>query len=141
MKRNYVSSISLKTTVRSLFFTLAVVVFSLSANAQALYASNTNANPGAVVTYLGTEGDQMSFRLKFENESGEKFAVTIADSDGTILFDEIFTDKKFNKVFKTPAEIGKLTFTISDPKNKSLKKIEISTEKRMVEEVYVTKIG
>lgn len=141
MKRINVNSGSMKNTVRNFFFVLSIVVASaVSANAQqAFYASN--ANPGvAAVTYLGSEGDQMSFRLKFDNESGEKFAVTIVDSDGTVLFDEIFNDKKFNKVFKTPAEIGKLTFSISNPKNKSQKKIEISTEKRLVEEVYVTKV-
>lgn len=140
MNRNFVNAASLKTTVKSLFFVLAVVVFSHSANAQALYASANN-NNGAAVTYLGTEQNQSSFRLKFDNESGEKFTVTITDNDGVVLYEEIFGEKNFNKVFKTPAEIGKLTFTISNPKNKNQKKIEISTEKRLVEEVYVTKIG
>lgn len=145
MKSNYVNPAFVKNLVRNLFFTLFLTVIAAAgASAQAVQASyNTPVTPAAsqpVVTYLGSGDEQMAFNMKYENTAGAKFLLTVVDSDGQVLFDQVFTDKKFNKTFKVPSEIGRLSFVIRDLKTKQLKKIEINTERRFVEEVSVTRV-
>jgi hypothetical protein len=146
MKSNYVSLPVVKTVVRNLFFTLFLaVVTAAGARAQVVQASySTPVAPAVsqpVVTYLGSGDEEMSFNLKYENAAGAKFLVTVIDSEGETLFDQVFTDKKFNKTFRVPAELGKLSFVIRDLRTRTQKKIEVSTERRFVEEVSVTKVN
>jgi hypothetical protein len=144
MKSNYVNASSVKTVLRNLFFALSVLIFSsASVHAQAVRASYTTAAPAPlepVVTYLGSGEEEMSFNMKYDNASGERCVVTILDSNGEILFDQVFADKKFNKTFKVPSELGNLTFVVRNIKTRAQKKIAISTERRFVEEVSVTKV-
>lgn len=128
---------SVKTILRNAFFVSALTVLSvISVHAQ---KTTDTTNAVASVSYLGSANDQMSFGMKYENETGEKYAITIIDSEGITLYDGTFSEKKFNKTFKVPAEIGNLTFIISNAKNRSEKKFQVTTERRIVEEVYVTK--
>jgi hypothetical protein len=135
MKKNLVT---VKTIVRNAFFVSFLTVLSvISVHAQTV-ADTTSPAP-ASVTYLGSANEQMAFNLKYDNAAGEKYAITILDSEGTTLFVGTFSEKNFSKTFKVPSEIGNITFIISNPKNKSDKKFAVTTERRMVEEVYVTK--
>ena len=127
-----------KTIVRNAFFVSFLVVLSV-VSVHAQKASDTTGTAPATVSYLGAANEQMSFNLKYENTKGERYAVTILDSEGNTLFDGSFSEKKFNKTFKVPAEIGNLTFIISDSKNRAEKKFAVTTERRVIEEVYVTK--
>jgi hypothetical protein len=137
MKNNYVNAISVKTIFRNVFFVSFFTVLTvMGANAQKVADT---VNSIASVTYLGSANEQMSFGLKYENETGEKYVITILDSEGVTLFDGSFSEKNFNKTFKVPVEIGNLTFIISNYKNRAEKKFSVTTERRLVEEVYVTK--
>jgi hypothetical protein len=127
-----------KTVVRNAFFVSFFSILSV-VNADAQKASDSTGVAPASVSYLGATNDQLSFNLKYENTKGEKYAVTIVDSEGNRLFDGSFSEKKFNKTFKVPAEIGNLTFIISDLKNRAEEKFAVTTERRVVDEVYVTK--
>ena len=145
MKSNYVPAF-LKTVVRNLSFALLLVVITVAGvTAQAVQASYavpvTPAVSQPVVTYLGSGDEQMSFNMKYENAAGAKFLLTVRDSEGEILFDQVFTDKKFNKTFKVPSEMGKLSFVLRDMKTKQQQTIEINTERRFVEEVSVTRVN
>lgn len=93
----------------------------------------------ASVSFLGYNYDQLSFLLKYETANGEKFNVAITDADGNSLFNEVFSEKKFSKIFKTPLETGSLIFIISNPRNRDEKKFQVSTERRLVEEFSITK--
>jgi len=146
MKRNPITTTVVKTVLCKLFFTFFLaVVCAAGVHAQVVQASySTPVTPAVsqpVVTYLGSGDEQMSFNLKFDNAGGTKFLVTVLDSEGEILFDQAFTDKKFNKTFRVPTEMGKLSFVVRDMKTKTQKKIEISTERHFVEEVSVTKVN
>ena len=144
MKSNYVNAGSVKTFLRNLSIALLVLVFSAAgAHAQVVPASYTTtlpAVPEPAVTYLGSGEDDMSFNMKYENAAGDKCLVMVLDSNGEILFDQVFTDKKFNKTFKVPSGLGKLTFMVRNMKTRAQKKIDISTERRFVEEVSVTRV-
>ena len=73
----------------------------------------------------------------YENEPAEKFYITILDAEGIILFEGIYNDKKFNKIFKLPSEIGAITFVIRGQKSRFEKKFKVTTEYRIAEEVFV----
>lgn len=146
MKSNYVNPGFVKTIVRNLFFALFLAVMTAAgASAQVVQTSySTPVTPAVsqpVVTYLGSDEEDMSFNLKYENADGAKFLVTVLDKDGETLFGQVFSDKKFNKTFKVPAELGKLSFVIRDLKTKTQKSVLVSTERRFVEEVSVTKVN
>ena len=142
MNRNYVNANSMKTVLRNAFFAVTVLVCSsMAARAQAVQAAYTTpAVIAPVVTYLGSGDDQMSFNMKYDNASGGKFFVIVKDSEGEVMFNQSFKDKTFNKTFKVPADMGKLSFVVRDVTSKTEKKIEISTERRFVEEVSVTRV-
>jgi hypothetical protein len=75
--------------------------------------------------------------MNYENESGEKFVVNIVDADGISLFEGVFSDKKFVKTFRVPREAGNISFTISSHKNKADKKFQVTTERKMIEEITI----
>ena len=136
----------MKTIVRNLFFALFLVVFTAAGvSAQVVQTSYSApvvpAVSQPVVTYLGSGDEEMSFNLKYENVSGSKFLVSVVDNEGEVLFDQVFTDKKFNKTFRVPVELGKLSFVIRDLKTKEQKRVNVSTGRRFVEEVSVTRVN
>jgi hypothetical protein len=75
-----------------------------------------------------------------DNPTGGKFSVIVIDEEGNQIFQEIYTDKKFDKRFKLPkAEKNKLTFVIRNFKTADVKQtFEINT--KYVEDVVVTKL-
>lgn len=136
--KSITSPTTLKTFFRTALFSSALFM-GTAAGAAAQQIADSSIKPTASVSYLGNHNDQLSFLLKYETYNGGKFNVSITDADGNTLFNEVFSDKKFSKIFKTPLETGSLTFIISNPKNKNEKKFQVNTERRMVEEFSITK--
>jgi hypothetical protein len=125
---------SVKSVIRNTFFVSVLTI----ASVLAVSAKTTPViKDPATVNYIGSVDDQLSFLMNYENESGEKFIVTILDSRGESLFEGVFSDKKFSRIFKVPVEAGNTTFVISDYKNKSEKKFQVTSVRRLVEEVVV----
>jgi len=135
MKHSYRHATSLKKIFSYACFAALLLIASVG-NASAQKITDSTA---ASVSYLGYADDQFSFRMKYENETAERFTVIITDSDGHILYDESFTAKKFNKVFKTRLETGSLTFVISNPTKKEEKKFKVNTQRHIAEEFSITK--
>jgi len=132
MNFNFV--ISTKNAFKNVFFVSAFTVMSV------LTASAKTApvlTPVATVSFIGSVDDQLSFLMNYENESGEKFVVNIVDADGLSLFEGVFSDKKFAKTFRVPREAGNISFTISSHKNKADKKFQVTTERKMIEEITI----
>lgn len=122
-------------SLKNLVMFIAVVAFSVStASAQKSIPSLQNS-----LTYAGTVDGHMNFLLNYDNELGEKFFVLIADVNGKVFFEEVYSDKKFNRIFSIPVEAGNITLTITSFKNKSDKKFQVTTERKLVEEVTVSK--
>ena len=125
---------SVKSVIRNTFFVSVLTI----ASVLAVRAKSTPVPKDlATVNYIGSANDQLSFLMNYENESGEKFIVTILDSRGESLFEGVFSDKKFSRIFKVPTEAGNTTFVISDFKNKNEKKFQVTSVRRIVEEVVV----
>lgn len=122
-------------SLKNLVMLIAVVLFSVSAaNAQKSVAPSQNS-----LTYAGTVDGHMNFLLNYDNELSEKFFVFIADANGKVFFEEVYADKKFNRIFSIPVEAGNITLTITSFKNKNEKRFQVTTERRLVEEVTISK--
>jgi hypothetical protein len=122
--------------VRNSFFTSALLIIS-AGNASAQATPDT-AKAAASVSYLGYQNDLSSFLLKYEPGNGLAFTVTVKDAEGQVLFNQHFTERKFSKIFKAPLEAGPITFIISNPADKTDKKFQASTERRIVEAFSIT---
>jgi hypothetical protein len=121
-------------SLKNLVLIIAVLMFTAAANAQ----KSSNA-PQSFLTYAGTVDGHMNFLLNYDNELAEKFFVIIADANGKVFFEEVYSEKKFNRIFSIPVEAGNITLTITSFKNKNERKFQVTTERRLVEEVTVSK--
>lgn len=94
----------------------------------------------ASVKHISTTTDKIVFQLSLDNETGEKFSVSIKDMAGMTLFQEIYSEKKFEKrfVFNKSENIGKLTFVLRSIKDNQTQVFEINAITRLVENVDVT---
>jgi hypothetical protein len=131
MKKQLMSTIS-KVTLGILLLT---GVSAISAKAAAV-------DPGdrAVVKYLGTAPDAILFRVSVDNPTGSKFSIIILDENGNEMFQEVYSDKNFEKRFRLPkSDEQKLTFVIRDYKEPDIKQA-FSINTHFVEDVDVTKL-
>jgi hypothetical protein len=132
MKKHLISAIS-KLTLGLLLFT------GLAVNNVHATGINPTQTTGEI-KFLGTSEDAILFKVTYDNPMGDRFSVIVLDEDGTQLFQEVYTDKKFEKRFKLPkTDKSKLTFIIRNFKNADLKQnFEIDTH--VIENVVVTKL-
>jgi hypothetical protein len=138
MKRDHLCATAFKKIVKNACFASFLLMASFT-GASAQKATDSTAAGVASVSYIGYNNDQLSFLMKYENETGGKYSVTITDGEGNILYNESFTAKKLSKVFKTHVETSSLTFVISNPKKKEEKKFQVNNQRHMVEEFSITK--
>ena len=132
MKCNLIASA--KKIFKTVFF---LSFFIVSTNLDVSAKKVSSVPPSASVTFIGSENSELSFSMIYENEAAEKFYITILDAEGITLFEGIYNDKKFNKTFKLPSEIGAITFVIRGSKSRFEKKFKVTTEFRIAEEVFV----
>ena len=94
----------------------------------------------ASVKHISTTDQKIVFQLSLENENGERFAVSIRDVQGNTIFQDVYSDKKFDKKFvlDKSENIGKLTFIVRSLKDGQTQVFEINTTTRIVENVDVT---
>ena len=133
MKKQIKSAIS-KLTLASVFF---VTLGSTHAQATGLVPVVKNTE----IKYVGVTSESILFNVSVDNPNGTKFSVIVLDDEGNQLFQEVYTDKKFDKRFKLPKDDkNKVTFIIRNFKDADEKQVfEVNT--RIVEDVVVTKIG
>ena len=92
----------------------------------------------AYVNFIRVTNGQLFFAVKFMNPNGRRFDIVINDSDGENLYRGNFSGKDFGKVFRAPAELGRLYVTIRPYGQRTEHKFEISSEARLVQDIYVT---
>lgn len=128
------------TRARNRFFAFAVTAILLSASAS-LQAQSTENVKSAAIRHLGNTTETMSFQVKYDNEAGDKFAVVVRDQDNNVLFQEFYTDKKFDKKFSLPkVDNNKVIFQIKNVKDSTVQTFEVNTNTRLVEEVIVKRV-
>ena len=135
---------SFKTATRNAAgtFILASVLF-VNANAANLPepAAKDSTGKNAHVQCLGFKDNQCHIKVKYHNVSGNKFNVAVKDKDGYIIFQESFSDKKFDKLFKVnQEEEGTLTIIVRNLKDNTISTFDVNTTKRVYEELMITKV-
>ena len=109
----------------------------ISANA----ASNDPIEKNSTLTSLGVVSGEMMFNLKCENLNGDKVEVVLTDSQGTRLYRQIYTDKNLNKTFRVPVDVEKLVVRVTNLKDKTQQKFEVTTQRRTIEDVIVKSLN
>jgi hypothetical protein len=127
---------SLKTFVKGSFLAL-LLTFNVCAIAQPYGDPIVKA---ASIKHISTTNDKVIFQLSLENEAGERFSVSIRDNDGNTLFQDFYSDKKFDKkfVFEKSADMSKLTFIVRSLKDNTSQVFEVNTVPRVVENYDVS---
>ena len=94
----------------------------------------------ASIKHIATTNDKIVFQLSLDNETGDKFSVSIRDVDGSTIFYDVYQDKKFDKkfVFEKPEDISKLTFVVRSLKDNQTQVFEVNTATRLVENYDVS---
>jgi hypothetical protein len=127
---------SLKTFVKGSFLAL-LLAFNVCAVAQPYGDPIVKA---ASIKHISTTTDKVIFQLSLDNEAAERFSVSIRDNDGNTLFQDFYSDKKFDKkfVFDKTADLSKLTFVIRSLKDNVTQVFEVNTVPRVVENYDVS---
>ena len=127
---------SLKTFVKGSFLAL-LLTFNVCAIAQPYGDPIVKA---ASIKHISTTNDKVIFQLSLENEAGERFSVSIRDNDGNTLFQDFYSDKKFDKkyVFAKSDDLSKLTFIVRSLKDNTSQVFEVNTVPRVVENYDVS---
>lgn len=133
-----------KTILRSKFVMtvfLLIVVQAATAQTRAV-AVMEPLEAAATVKHIGNPPGSMVFQVQYDNQSGDKFSLIIKDNDGAVLFQDVYSGKKFDKKFQLPqAQADKLKFIIRGIGNNHLQTFEVNTNTRLVEEIVVKKVG
>ena len=127
---------SLKIFVKGSFLAL-MLTFNVCAVAQPFGDPIVKA---ASVKHISTTNDKIIFQVSLDNETGEKFGLSIRDVQGNTIFQDVYSDKKFDKKFvlDKSENIGKITFVVRSLKDNQTQVFEINTTTRIIENVDVT---
>lgn len=126
--------------MRRLICTAFIAAAGFAAHAQTIQVKQQMDSPAASVQYMGSRQDILSVAVRYDNEAGKRFVVTVRDQDGYQLFEGSFTEKKFNKIFQLPkAAISKLVFSIRNTGNDEVQSFEVNA--KTMEEAVVKRIG
>ena len=143
MKRTFLKTLS-KRFIAAAFLSSVII---MHANASEKIPGIANIKvvetlPIGEITYAGNEGNMLSFNLKFENITGEKFTITIKDENGDVLFAGVYNEKTFAKKFKfvNGASYGKLNFSIYTEGSSLEETFVVNTVQKTIDEVTVTKL-
>ena len=103
------------------------------------FTDGTGGNTPVIETVSNSEGDNL-VQVKWDNTTGDRFAVVVRNKGGDILFNETYSDQKFDKRFRLPKEDEALTLTLRTLKGKTISSVQINNTVRTVQELVIRKI-
>lgn len=98
---------------------------------------STANNEQATVNFLRLENGNLYFTVKYHHDKGPKFNISVTDASGENLYKGYFSGKDYARVFRAPADLGKLTVVIRNSSERTQHKFEITSQSRLVRETYV----
>ena len=119
---------------------MLMVVISTLTTAIANTPDSSIDDENASVSCLKMEEGQVYFKVKYDNADGGRFDILVNDGAGENLYRATFTGKNFDRVFKAPVDNGRLVIMIRDNNNKTTQTFELTTEARMVQQIYVKRM-
>jgi hypothetical protein len=101
-----------------------------------------NSAATAEVKYIPDAQGQGIFNVQYNNVAGNRFTICVMDADGNQLYQNIYTDKKFDKNFRLaePDSYGELIFIIRNLADNSIQRFEVVASSHLVEEVDVREV-
>jgi hypothetical protein len=102
----------------------------------------SNSAATAEVKYIPGAQGQGIFNVQYNNAAGSRFTVCVKDADGNQLYQNVYTDKKFDKNFRLaePDSYGKLIFVVHNLADNSVQRFEVVASSHLVEEVDVREV-
>lgn len=104
-----------------IYFYRIIIFFSFLLFTQQVFAQEFGKIDTAsrlVVTRLAKEEDMMLISVVYEQDKPSKLKLAIYNTEGALLFRDIFNVKQFNKMFKVPTEQGRLNFVLEGMEEK-----------------------
>jgi hypothetical protein len=141
MKKQFMPFWSACKHVKMLAAFFSFLIISNCSLAQSAAGTNDNEQP-ALVKHIASLEDKMLFQVHFDNDSSQKFVLSIRDEQGVVLFRETYSDKTFDKKFQLNKleENERLTFSIYTPKDRKTQSFVINNNTRVVDDVVVTQL-
>src|ERR1700754_3190612 len=100
MKNQFFRPVIVRRVVNKMVLTAVITAAGFAAHAQASQVKqDIPATPTASVKYIGSQEEMVSVSVKYNNEAGHRFTVTVRDQEGFQLYQGSFTEKKFSKTF------------------------------------------
>ena len=124
---------------KKMIIMLGLVTLTLNA-ANANNSDSTVDDENASVSCLKMEAGQVYFNVKFGNADGGRFDIIVNDGSGDNLYRATFTGKNFDKVFRAPVDNGKLVIIVRDGNGRNKQTFELTTEAKMVQQIYVKRM-
>ena len=106
-------------------------------------AAGDGRNEQTTVKYLGTQEDMILFNVSYANPDGNRFQLTIKDQDGSVVYQNTFTDKSFYKQFRLPkTDKDRIVFIFHNNHDADVvKTFEVNVYSRFVNDVAIKKIN
>jgi hypothetical protein len=144
MKKQNISN-PFSTIVRKSLFVLGLAGLIVVNSASAAAAQDSiKKDSDPVVSYIGTLDGQPVFRVRFDNQDGSIYNLSIIDEEGALLYSEKVKGKEFSKKFKfepTYHEGSKIRFVLSGDKGeKKTQVFQVNTNVQVLTDVVVTKL-
>jgi hypothetical protein len=101
-----------------------------------------NSAATAEVKYIPGAQGQGIFNVQYNNAAGNRFTIRVMDTEGNQLYQDVCTDKKFDRNFRLaePDSYGKLIFVIQNLADKSVQRFEVVASSHLVEDVDVREV-
>jgi hypothetical protein len=123
----------------ALFIGISVVGFANGRDSLARHGADASA---AEVKYIAGKDGDVLFNVVYNNGTGQRFSVIVLDEFGNQLYQNFFSDKKFDRKFKLadPESTNSLTFIIHNYGDNSVQRFRVDASNRLIEEVEVKEV-
>ena len=138
-------------TIAKKFFAGSILATVLFLTAQNKIYANDNTNKhvvtektttnNATIKYEGVNKDYLLFSVKFDNNSGEIFTLTVFDESGESLYKTSSNQKQFAKTYALPkdVDVNKITFSIKSNNADFRQSFDVNINTSVVENVVISK--
>ncbi len=124
----------------ALFIGISVVGFANGTDSVGRHGVEANA---AEVKYIAGKDGDVLFNVVYNNAAGRRFSVIVLDEFGNQLYQNTFSDKKFDRKFKLadPESTNSLTFIIRNFGDNSEQRFQVDASNRLIEDVVVKEVN
>jgi hypothetical protein len=123
----------------ALFVGISVVGFANGTDSVRRHGVDASA---AEVKYIAGKDGDVLFNVVYNNATGQRFSVIVLDEFGNKLYQQSFSDTKFDRKFKLadPESANSLTFIIRNYSDNSEQRFRVDASNRLVEDVEVKEV-